>query len=188
MNPYTPEELAALREHVAKVVEVFPSAWTTERRLLATIDELRETNGNLTDEMSAVLAELDRANIRTSARTIDGRGRLLSPSDRVGELADRCAELSLTLANERGEGTPPSEGWVWLVENGEGHWKKSGDRWSDVNHLIRDREDEAAGRLRWHWWIISGSYEDPVVHAQGWEDSARSAMVTTDKVLSEGKA
>lgn len=93
----------------------------------------------------------------------------------------RIAELEATLANDRGEGEPPATGWKWAVENGEGTWRRLGDpARADVHRAHRDPEDAVVDRHRWHWWVVSGSYEEPVIYASGWEDTAREAMRATD--------
>ena len=79
-------------------------------------------------------------------------------------------ELAATLANERGEGEPPSEGWEW----------RSGDRsWSTPMLLVLLHE---AG---WGWCFRKASGRKG--HGIKTEPTARAAMIAADKALGGGK-
>lgn len=103
-------------------------------------------------------------------------------------LVEERDELHAELANECGEGPPPSEGWAWAVQNTEGFWRRAldGDRRCDVTRSVPTPDEPEA----WHWWIVTapgGSYEHVEIHADGWEKTARAAMRAADAALTGAK-
>lgn len=74
------------------------------------------------------------------------------------------AELRLTLANERGQGAPPSEGWEW-------HY----DGWRYPDKMAEVYPGNAMG---WMWWARGQS---DARHA----DTAREAMRLATAALEE---
>lgn len=98
---------------------------------------------------------------------------------RAGPDSTLCPDkVQATILNETGRGEGPSPGWTWDEENDDGWHRVEGDYRLDVNLGVD------AGAPRWHAWVISGSYEAPVIHWSGWFDTAREAMVAADAALS----
>ena len=88
-----------------------------------------------------------------------GEARLLP---RIAELEAANAELMATLANERGEGEAPVEGWRWIPHIRAWQVDRDGKPWADV---FRDG-------VRWYWrhWVPTSC------ELGGNEDTARDAM------------
>ena len=111
----------------------------------------------------------------------------------VDALAARVRELEAALANERGEGEPPSEGWQFRLENSEPIWQRlpGNDIHADVTPTeARGGADGGWEDARgWHWWVVTapgGSYDGvrpDAVRADGFAPTAREAMVQADAAL-----
>ena len=74
------------------------------------------------------VAELERATpgphiTHALMRRIEALGFTPGNGEPIGWLVAHAEELAATLANERGEGEPPSEGWAWI----DGAWRRTDD-------------------------------------------------------------
>ena len=90
------------------------------------------------------------------------------------------AEALATLANERGEGEPPEEGFVFLGNAGGGAtWqRKPDDRGIGA---YASRQIDRTGRVLWSWSLVEDRYDQGdcprfYTHAHGSEAFARAAM------------
>lgn len=135
----------------------------------------------------ALRAELDAARAVYAERYDDGEGQPLADlmrtafadADRArerlrearGELDAKdaeIAELRASLANERGKGEPPGDGWRWNA----GTWWWSPPDWIPLAYVMRDRPGG------WTWYYTA---RDPIlgsgpVLASGTSPTARAAM------------
>ena len=80
--------------------------------------------------------------------------------------------LELTLLNERGAGTPPSEGWEYFI---------NGPCWSHAQTRSWVRPRPAGCGWRWYRY----AEDENGLEAQGEEDTARAAMCAADNNLKE---
>lgn len=102
----------------------------------------------------------------------------------ITESANECCELRATLANERGEGEAPSEGWYWA----DGQWNRE-DEGAGLTTVERNpcpvREDADAATCPWlpTTWTIrtEATNDDRVIVVVGTHDLARDAMRAADK-------
>ena len=103
---------------------------------------------------------------------------LRAAREEVERLRAELAEAQATLANERGEGSPPVPGFAFIGNNGER------SAWSRVDGPVgayATREIDNMGRVRWSWAVIEdryGSDESPRFRdiARGYAPTAREAM------------
>ena len=106
-------------------------------------------------------------------------------------LRERIAELEATLANERGEGEPPSEGWArndidpkregvaWYVRwEADGSEPQEDD--TEQTRVAWVRRTEGC-MIEWMWEIEKsvGRMSDPML-ASGRAPTARAAMIAAD--------
>ena len=74
----------------------------------------------MSDLLYSARVALDRAGAPN-----DNDGAPVSDGWRVKWVCDRLAEAEATIANERGEGDPPSPGWAYHVDQSfNGYWTK----------------------------------------------------------------
>jgi hypothetical protein len=81
-------------------------------------------------------------------------------------------DLAATLANERGEGEPPSPGWTY--SHSQGRWSHPDGRWVWRNAWLRLADGTDC--IRWGWERLGPS-------AEGREVTARAAMKAADAAL-----
>jgi hypothetical protein len=89
---------------------------------------------------------------------------LLSAADTIDALAARVAELEATLANERGEGEPPSPHWTPCFDADGRFWRSP----RTIVGLLADG---------WHWTVRRGRVPSGVA------STARDAMRAADEAL-----
>lgn len=102
----------------------------------------------------------------------------------LGEVPNMIAEireLRATLANERGEGEGPSEGWFF--EYGQAAWRRAADR--ETHRCCSVWMTEERGQ----WWfgvsdVGDNEWPDAVEWSDGREQSAREAMRAADRARS----
>lgn len=166
--------LDALAEAEARVPELegayTPKAGAEAEDLRQRIEQymLACGSGAVADALQRIL---DGVDARDALRWLEERDALIAERD----------ELAQTLANERGEGPPPSEGWTYSTENTEGYWRRElgGEKHISATFGLHP-EDELAG---WHWWIVTvpgGDTDRLVQHVSGWARFARDAMKAAD--------
>lgn len=111
--------------------------------------------------------------------------------DAIGRLQERVVELEATIANERGEGEPPSEGWArndidpkregvaWYVRwEADGSEPQEDD--TEQTRVAWVRRTEGC-MIEWMWEIEKsvGRMSDPML-ASGRAPTARDAMIAAD--------
>jgi hypothetical protein len=85
-------------------------------------------------------------------------------------------ELAATLANERGEGEPPSEGWTYRENMNQ--WERDRGDWE----CIVKRDDRARSwRFEWVNYAEGGDVDED--WPDGAADTARAAMKAADAAL-----
>jgi hypothetical protein len=130
---HAPTDLAAL------VAEV--------RRLQAEADTMREWAERAAADENANAADLAEVT-KERDTAVDAFHRCRIERD---EARAALAEAEATIANERGEGTPPGEGWEWgdspAIGDGEALWHKGDAR------VWRGYPDPHAARIEWFWAI-----------------------------------
>lgn len=87
------------------------------------------------------------------------------------------AEAEATIANERGEGEAPCEGWCARVRGGEVRWVLRSARPGRTLDVVR-QAGEVPGTVRCHWWDREIDKDGDVTHtyAEGHEPTFRAAM------------
>ena len=122
-----------------------------------------------------IQAVKDAISVRVSVDVLDGTvAGLIVQRDAA---LTRIAELEATLANERGEGEPPSEGWKARRRGGEARWVLHNERPGRVLDVVR-RMGDAPRTIVSHWWDREVNQEGEVVvtHAEGEAETMRAAM------------
>jgi hypothetical protein len=171
---------AAHLDHLCAMVMSLAANDETPRALRSisaegVVSELRRTFD--AERVNRAKSEAESVALRRAAEDMEGRA--LDAEKERDEARDERDRLRAILACERGEAAP--EGWAWTVEHEEGSWvRTTAERRADVN-LCAHPDEASTGRLRWHWWWVSGGYEDPEVHSDGWADSALEAIEAADR-------
>lgn len=128
--------------------------------LRARIAELQSDFGAMQDERDGLEEERDAAN----ARAVE--------AERERDAAnDLSVELAATLANERGEGEPPSDGWEWTICA----WGRGVD---DCDALVSHVGHSDDNLPPWEWLArVDGRWQ------RGLAPTARAAMRLADCAL-----
>lgn len=110
-------------------------------------------------------------------RRIEALGFVPGSGEPVGWLVAHAEEFVATLANERGEGEPPSEGWKARRRGGEARWVLYNDRPGRVLDVVRKMGD-APRTIVSHWWDreVDANGDVVVTHAEGEAETMRAAM------------
>ena len=86
----------------------------------------------------------------------------------IPALCDEVDELRATLANERGEGEPPEEGWEWV----RGQWETMDGAFGGWECIVKRSGDQ------WHfeWVDYSPDADEDAEWPDGYAPTARAAM------------
>lgn len=95
----------------------------------------------------------------------------------VWDLRRDLAEALATLANERGEGEPPVEGWTARPRGDLVRWVRFSARPGRTLDVVRQASDEP-GVVRCHWWDreIDKDGDVTATYAEGYAPTFRAAM------------
>lgn len=201
-----PLDLESIRHRLSEVRGARAGRWDFHRAIGSTLT----FNAHAARDVEVLLAEVDRLTAEHTTHLLGVGHPMWLPSvadaldhpdpfnappddvlDRVRAMVAERDELAATLANERGEGEPPSEGWArndidpkregvaWYVR-----WEADGsepqDDDTEQTRVAWVRRTEGC-MIEWMWEIEKsvGRMSDPML-ASGRAPTARDAMIAAD--------